>query len=152
MCVFKIKIPTQKWGKNSWKLVTWQKSTISKGRVIGNEWEKFEKWCKASNKWWTNVHNEAGQKHPTLITENLRLLIFSSSDLASSDTHIFTWPEELLSGKYWYKRKTWKGKMIRNMLTRRRESETYMATVSRHRWSRQISGSVFLLSWWRPQC
>ena len=28
--------------------------------------------------------------------------------------------------------------MIKNMLTRRKESDTYLATVSRHRWSRQI--------------
>ena len=28
--------------------------------------------------------------------------------------------------------------MIKNMLTRRKESDTYLATVSRHCWSRQI--------------
>ena len=28
--------------------------------------------------------------------------------------------------------------MIKNMFTRRKESETYLATVSRYRWSRQI--------------
>ena len=27
---------------------------------------------------------------------------------------------------------TWKGKMIKNMLTRRKESDTYLATDSRH--------------------
>ena len=32
--------------------------------------------------------------------------------------------------------------MIKNMLTRRKESDTYLATVSRHRWSRQITMKV----------
>ena len=31
----------------------------------------------------------------------------------------------------YYKWKTWKGKMIKNMLTRWKESDTYLATVSR---------------------
>ena len=31
------------------------------------------------------------------------------------------------------KRKTWKGIMIRNVLTRRREYGTYLATARRHR-------------------
>jgi len=38
---------------------------------------------------------------------------------------------------YSYKRKTWKCKMIKNMLTRKKESDTYLAAVSRHRWSQQ---------------
>ena len=29
--------------------------------------------------------------------------------------------------------------MIKNMLTKRKESDTYLATVSRHRWSRKIT-------------
>ena len=29
--------------------------------------------------------------------------------------------------------------MIQNMLTRRKESDNYLATVSRHRWSRPIT-------------
>ena len=29
--------------------------------------------------------------------------------------------------------------LIKNMLTRRKETDTYLATVSRHRWSRQIT-------------
>ena len=29
--------------------------------------------------------------------------------------------------------------MIKNILTRRKESDTYLATVGRHRWSRQIA-------------
>ena len=41
-----------------------------------------------------------------------------------------------------YERKTWKGQMIKNMLTRRKESVTYLATVSRHRWSRQIAMKI----------
>ena len=36
---------------------------------------------------------------------------------------------------YQYKRKTWKGKMIKNMLKRGRESDTYLAIDSR-----QITG------------
>ena len=32
--------------------------------------------------------------------------------------------------------------MIQNMLTRRKESNTYLATVSRHRWSRQITMKI----------
>ena len=38
-----------------------------------------------------------------------------------------------ISGKYYNKRKTWKGIMIRNVLTRRREYGTYLATARRHR-------------------
>ena len=38
--------------------------------------------------------------------------------------------------------KTWKGKMIKHMLTRRKESDSYLATVSRHRCSRQITMRV----------
>ena len=34
---------------------------------------------------------------------------------------------------FWNKRKTWKGIMIRNVLTRRREYGTYLATALRHR-------------------
>ena len=41
-----------------------------------------------------------------------------------------------------YKRKTWKGNMIKNMLTRRKASDTYLDTVSRHRWSRQITMKI----------
>ena len=33
-------------------------------------------------------------------------------------------------------------KMIKNMLTRRRENNTYLAIVSRHRWSRQITMKI----------
>jgi hypothetical protein len=40
---------------------------------------------------------------------------------------------------YLYKRKTWKGKMIKNMLKRRKESGTYLATDSRHRSSVQMT-------------
>ena len=36
----------------------------------------------------------------------------------------------------YYKRKTWKGKIIKNMLTRNSESDTYLATVSGHCWSK----------------
>jgi len=43
-------------------------------------------------------------------------------------------------------RKTWKGKMIKNMLTRGKESDTYLATVSRHHWSRQITMKIDKLS------
>ena len=54
--------------------------------------------------------------------------------------------KQLVSSKFLikneYKRKTWKGKMVKNMLTRRKESDTYLATVSRHRWSRQITTKV----------
>ena len=32
--------------------------------------------------------------------------------------------------------------MIKNMLTRRKESDTYLATVSRHRWRSQIAMKV----------
>ena len=32
--------------------------------------------------------------------------------------------------------------MIKNILTRRKESDTYLATVSRHRWSRQIAMKI----------
>ena len=32
--------------------------------------------------------------------------------------------------------------MIKNMLTRRKESDTYLAIVSRHRWSRQIKMKI----------
>ena len=39
---------------------------------------------------------------------------------------------------YSYKRKTWKGNMIKNKLTRRKESDTYQATGSRHCWRWQI--------------
>ena len=45
----------------------------------------------------------------------------------------------LLILKNYYKRKTWKGKMIKNILIRRKESNTYLATVSRHRWSSKIT-------------
>ena len=41
-----------------------------------------------------------------------------------------------------YKRKTWKGKMIKNMLKRRKESDTYLAADSRLRWSPQIAMKV----------
>jgi hypothetical protein len=43
------------------------------------------------------------------------------------------------SNGYWYKRKTWKGKIIENMLKRRKESGTYLATDSRHCWSVQMT-------------
>ena len=43
---------------------------------------------------------------------------------------------------YQYKRKTWKSRMIKNMLKRRKESNTYLATVSRHRRSRQITMKI----------
>jgi hypothetical protein len=39
---------------------------------------------------------------------------------------------------YQYKKKTWKGKMIKNMLKWRKESDTYLTHVCRHRWSRQL--------------
>ena len=32
--------------------------------------------------------------------------------------------------------------MIKNMLKRRKESDTYLATVRRHRWSRQIMTEI----------
>ena len=32
--------------------------------------------------------------------------------------------------------------MIKNMLTRRRESDTYLTTVNGHRWSRQITMKI----------
>ena len=32
--------------------------------------------------------------------------------------------------------------MIKNMLTRRKESDTFLATVGRHRWSRQITMKI----------
>ena len=50
---------------------------------------------------------------------------------------------------YLYKRKTWKGKMIKNML-RRKESNTYLATVSRHRWSPQIAMKVDKMCFFQP--
>ena len=40
---------------------------------------------------------------------------------------------------YYYKRKTWKGKVIKNMLKRRKESSAYLATDRRHRWSVQMT-------------
>ena len=52
--------------------------------------------------------------------------------------------------KYWYKRKTRKGKMIKNMLTRRKESNTYLATVSRHRYRRQIAMKVYKMCSFQP--
>ena len=39
-------------------------------------------------------------------------------------------------------KKTWRGTMINNMLTRRKESDTYLATVSRHHWSQQITMKI----------
>ena len=35
---------------------------------------------------------------------------------------------------------------IKNMLTRRKESDTYLATVSRHRWSRKIMMKIDKIS------
>ena len=35
-----------------------------------------------------------------------------------------------------------KNRFVKNMLTRRKESVTYLATVSRHRWSLQIAMKV----------
>ena len=46
---------------------------------------------------------------------------------------------KLFSLVFRYKKKTWKDKMIKNILTRRKESDTYLAIVSRHRWSLQIT-------------
>ena len=40
------------------------------------------------------------------------------------------------------KRKTWKGKMIKIMLKRRKESETYLAADRRHHQSTQIAMKV----------
>ena len=51
---------------------------------------------------------------------------------------------------YQYKRKTWKGKMIKNVLTRRKGSDTYLAAVSRHRWSTQIAMKVDKVSSFLP--
>ena len=41
--------------------------------------------------------------------------------------------------QYLYKKKTWKGKMIKNILKLRKESDTYLTRVCKHRWSRQIT-------------
>ena len=41
-----------------------------------------------------------------------------------------------------YKRKTWNGKMIKNILIRRKESDIYLATVRRLRWSLQVPMKV----------
>ena len=40
---------------------------------------------------------------------------------------------------YIYERKTWKGKMIKHVLKRRKESDSYLATGSRNRWSAQMT-------------
>ena len=40
--------------------------------------------------------------------------------------------------------------MIKNILTRRKESDTYLATVSRHRWSRQITMKVDKMCSFQP--
>ena len=40
---------------------------------------------------------------------------------------------QVLTFIYQNKRKTWRGLMIRNVLTRRREYGTYLATARRHR-------------------
>ena len=40
--------------------------------------------------------------------------------------------------------------MIKNMLTRRKESDTYLATVSRHRWSPQIAMKVDIVCSFQP--
>ena len=40
--------------------------------------------------------------------------------------------------------------MIKNMLTRRKDSDTYLATVCRHRWSRQITIKVDVLGVFQP--
>jgi hypothetical protein len=37
--------------------------------------------------------------------------------------------------------------MIKNMLTRRKESDTYLATDRRHRWSRQITMKIDKISY-----
>ena len=36
---------------------------------------------------------------------------------------------------------TWKGKMIKNVNKKERESDTYLATVSRHHWSQSSSSA-----------
>ena len=51
--------------------------------------------------------------------------------------------EWLVNSKlYQYKRKTWKGEMIKNILKRRKESDTYRATGCRHHWNRQITMKI----------
>ena len=40
---------------------------------------------------------------------------------------------------YKYKRETWKDKMIKIMLKGRKLSNTYLATIRRHRWSAQMT-------------
>ena len=40
--------------------------------------------------------------------------------------------------------------MIKNVLTRRKESDTYLATVSRHRWSLQIAMKVDKMCSFQP--
>jgi hypothetical protein len=51
---------------------------------------------------------------------------------------------------YLYKKKTWKGKMIKNMLKRRKESDTYLATDSRYCRSPQIAMKVDKLCSFQP--
>ena len=53
---------------------------------------------------------------------------------------------------YQYKRKNWESKMIKNMLTRMEESDTYLGTVSRHRWNRQITMKVDGLGAFSQHC
>ena len=42
---------------------------------------------------------------------------------------------------------------LKSMLKWSKDSDTYLTTVSRHRWSKQIMVKVDkFISWWKPQC
>ena len=72
----------------------------------------------------TPRHRGSGQKHSsTPFRSNIHKI--DNSDLGPEH------PRRTVSSNYVIF-------LIKNMLTRRKESDTYLATVSRHRWSRQI--------------
>ena len=58
--------------------------------------------------------------------------LLNDNDLQESRKVIIKFPYE-------YIRKTWKGKMIKIMLKGRKQSDTYLAIIRRHRWSAQMT-------------
>ena len=70
--------------------------------------------------------------------EKSSILFYVQVSIYSNASNIT--PNQFLS--ILYKRKTWKSKMIKNMLKSRKESNTYLTIVCRHRWSRQIMMKV----------
>ena len=54
---------------------------------------------------------------------------------------------------YEYKRKTWKGEVIKKILKTREECDICLTHVCRHRWrGEKIEYIELSYSWWKPQC